>query len=342
MATAKDSVKKDKSKKLMLRPVPVLAYAPETRFIVGVGLISPFQWRRDSITHHSIISAYIVYTQNKQDYIYMPYQVFTTRNEFYFEGESDYYNYSYYYWGIGENRVPKELYNVKFPRFLLNAYRKIEGKFYLGIDYYYENDMMFNNNSDSALNTQELIGGNGSVSSGIGVDILFDTRDSIFFPHHGWYIKGVSYFNSTQLGATQKYGKAITDVSWYHSLTKSTILALTQHNQVSWGDVPFNQLALIGGTRQIRGYYMGYYRDNVLSYFQGEARVHLFDRVGGVVFGTISAYGNFHTFPENPVPIFAEGVGLRYNYVKKQHINLRADIAFGVSPEYYLTIQESF
>jgi outer membrane protein assembly factor BamA len=331
-----------KDKKVDIRVVPVLSYAPETRFLVGIGGIAPFKCSYDSATRNSLVSAYVAYSQNKQNYLYIPFQIFTGHNNYYLEGEADYYNYSYYYWGIGQERVPKELYNVSYPKIILNAFRKISAHFYLGLDYYYEMDMMRGTQAGGSLGADTVKGSNGSTTSGVGLDLLYDTRDSVFFPRHGWYIKATSNFNSTAFGATIDYDRIITDISWYHQLSNPLVLALTQHNQLTWGNVPFNQLALVGGSRQVRGYYMGYYRDNNLSYVQAEARVHITGRIGAVAFGTAGVYGNYHTFPESPAPFVAEGIGLRYTYVKKQHINLRADMAFGNTIEYYLTILESF
>ncbi len=342
-ASGGDSTKHKKNdNKLELRPVPVISYAPETRLLFGVGLLTPFKCSDDSVTKHSLIAAYAVYSQNKQDYIYIPYQIYTKNNNYYIEGEADYYNYSYYYWGIGENRVPQELYNVRFPRISVNAYRKILPHFYAGLDYYLEDDVMGTTQPGGSLAADTAAGSKGSLNSGAGVDLLYDTRDSIFFPRHGWYIKATSFFNAPQFGANFSYNKVVTDISWYHQLADPVVLAVTQHNQFTWGDVPFNQLALVGGTRQIRGYYMGYYRDDVLSYLQAETRVHLIGRFGFDAFGTTAFLGNYHTFPETPKPIYAGGVGIRYNYIRSRHINVRADIGFGVTSEYYLTIQEAF
>lgn len=342
-ASGSDTTKRRKNyNKIELRPIPVISYAPETRLLFGIGLLTPFKCANDSATKHSLIAAYAVYSQNKQDYIYIPYQIYTKNNNYYIEGEADYYNYSYYYWGIGENRVPQELYNVRFPRIAVNAYRKIKSHFYAGIDYYLEDDMMGTTLAGGSLAADTIRGSKGSVTSGVGVDLLYDTRDSIFFPRHGWYIKATSNFNYPRFGSTYSFDKVVTDASWYHQICNPVVLALTQHNQFTWGDVPFNQMALVGGTRQIRGYYMGYYRDDILSYLQAETRVHVIGRFGFDAFGTMAFLGNYHTFPETPHPIYASGIGIRYNYIRSRHINVRADIGFGVTSEYYLTIQEAF
>lgn len=341
-ASAGDTAKNGKKhKKTEVRLVPVISYAPETGFLFGIGALTPFKCSNDSVTKHSLVAAFVAYSQYKQYYYYMPYQVYTKNNNYYMEGEADFYKYSYYYWGIGENRVAKELYNVSYPKIFLNAFRKISSNFYAGLDYYYEQDIM-GAPLPSEIPNIEVPGGNGGVISGGGIDLLYDTRDNIFFPKHGWYIKEVSYFNTTQMGSTLNFERVVTDVSWYHELARPVVLALTQHNQFDWGDAPFNQLAQVGGTKQIRGYYMGYYRDDALSYVQGETRINLIGRVGFVAFGTMAFYGNYHTFPETPSPVFAEGIGLRYNYEKKEHINVRLDIGYGNTVEYYLTIQEAF
>lgn len=342
-ASGSDTAKnKRKDSKLEFRPVPVISYAPETRLLLGVGLLTPFKCSNDTITKHSLIAAYAVYSQNKQDYIYIPYQIFTKDNTYYIEGEVDYYNYSYYYWGTGENRVPQELYSVRFPRVAVNSYRKIKSHFYAGLDYYLEDDMMGSTVAGGSLAADTVKGSKGSITSGAGVDLLYDTRDSIFFPRHGWYIKATSNFNYPQFGSNFSFSKVVTDISWYHQLSNPIVLAVTEHNQFTWGNVPFNQLALVGGTRQLRGYYMGYYRDDILSYLQAETRVHLIGRFGFDAFGAMAFLGNYHTFPETPKPIYTSGIGLRYNYIRRRHINVRADIGFGVTHEYYLTIQEAF
>ncbi len=330
-----------KKDKLRIQPVPVISYAPETRLLFGAGALAIFELSSDSTTHYSLISPFIAYTQNHQSYLYIPYFLYTKDNKYYIDGEADYYNYSYYYWGIGTNRVPKELYKVRFPRLQVNAYRKVIPHFYVGIDYFYENDDIWKTVPGGELSQGAIPGSRGSISSGFGIDASYDTRDSVYFPHSGWYIKGVSYFNSPILGASSNFGRVITDINYYHQLCDPVVLAVNEHTQLSWGNVPFNQLALVGGTKQMRGYYTGYYRDDAFTYLQAEARIHLIGRVSLAAFGSAGLLGNYTVFPEMN-PIFAEGLGLRYNYATHTHVNVRLDIAYGTSVEFYLTIQEAF
>ena len=233
---------KHTEKKFQVRGIPVVSYAPETHLLVGVGGLVTFQMcHQDTVTHHSLVEAFVAYTQNHQEYIYVPYILYTKNNNYYFEGEVDYYNYSYYYWGAGTHRVPQELYNVRFPRISMNAYRKIIPHSYGGIDYYFENDNIWQTTDGGQLQTGEILGSNGSANSGTGIDLLYDTRDSIYFPKKGWFIKATSFLNSTALGSTYNYNKVISDVSWYTSLSQRTVLAVNEHTQLTWEMFPLHK-----------------------------------------------------------------------------------------------------
>ncbi|NNM94291.1 MAG: BamA/TamA family outer membrane protein [Bacteroidia bacterium] len=339
---ASDSLKKPGKGKIHFRPVPVIATAPETGIRVGVGALSSFPLYTDSATHYSLISPFVCYTQDKQDYLFIPYELYSKDNNYYFEGEVDYYNFSYYYWGVGTNRVAKELYDVRFPKIFCNAYKKLVPHVYAGIDYYFEDDKIMNLNPAGQLATGEITGAGGSVNSGLGVCAYYDTRDSVYYPTRGWYIKATSYFNSNLVGASFNYTKITADICSYRQIARPVVLAFDEHTVITSGTVPFNQMALVGGPYDMRGYYMGYYRDNDFTMLQAEARIHLFWRIGFDAFAGFGYFGNANVFPESPGAIHAEGVGLRYNYDKRQHVNVRLDVGYGQSAEIYLEVLEAF
>ncbi len=270
--------------RLQVIPVPVLYYTPETRFAFGGGVSFTIQLHKDSSTNYSQIFFVAAYTQNRQIVAYFPFDFYSKDNDYYLDGEVGFYRYSYYYWGIGENRVPKELYAMRYPRLIANVYRKLTPHLYSGLAYNFEKDVILKTQLGGELSTGEVTGTLGCTVSGLGLDALYDTRDSIFFPTKGWYIKAVSYFNYPVFGSTVSFAKIITNVSYYKQICKPLILAFNQQNIFCFGDVPFNQLALLGGSKQMRGYYLGYYRDKFLSLFQAEARLHIYRRWGADFF----------------------------------------------------------
>jgi outer membrane protein assembly factor BamA len=329
-------------RKVHFIPVPVFYYTPETHFAFGVGGSFTFKLSQTPETHYSQVLAIIAYTQRRQAILYFPVEIYSKDNNYFLDGDLGFFKYSYYYWGIGTARVPRELYDVRYPRITLNFYRKLFHNIYAGVDYNFERDIMLHIDPNGELATGLIPGSRGCRVSGGGITLLYDSRDSIFFPTKGLYIKIASFFNTPQWGSTNTFNKLTTEFSWYKQLSPSFILAMNQRNQFTYGDVPFNQLALIGGSKQMRGYYYGYYRDKFMTMLQAESRIHIHGHWGVAVFAASALIGNPTIFPDANGPIFAEGVGLRYNANTKQHINIRGDIGYGKSVEYYLSVEEAF
>src|SRR5690606_24132468 len=95
--------------------------------------------------------------------------------------------------------------------------------------------------------------------------------------------------NSKFLGSDLNYQKWILDARKFFPLSPKSELGINGYVEFSNGEVPFNQMALIGGTKRMRGYYEGRYRDNHLILFQTEYRFPVWWRFSGVVFGGAGA-----------------------------------------------------
>ena len=51
--------------------------------------------------------------------IFLPFQVFLDDDKTYLNADFGWYKYNYFYYGIGENKVEQERYDVTFPNFEL-------------------------------------------------------------------------------------------------------------------------------------------------------------------------------------------------------------------------------
>ena len=110
------------------------------------------------------------------------------------------------------------------------------------------------------------------------------------------------------------------------------------------GEVPFQQLALIGGPRRMRGFFEGRFRDKSLWILQAEYR-----RVIKGIFG-MAVFGGMGNVAPQASKLFREkvhlayGLGLRIRLSKQDKINLRIDVGWNeegnLSP--YLTVAEAF
>jgi len=135
----------------------------------------------------------------------------------------------------------------------------------------------------------------------------------------------------------------VADVSSYHRLHPHAILAFNYFLSFTHGTTPFNALSLLGGTRRMRGYYEGRYRDQNAGLLQSELRFDVYKRLGAVVFGSVGALGDGRDFLHLREPKGTYGTGLRFTINRRDHLNLRLDYGLGQqSSGFYLTIGEAF
>lgn len=175
-----------------------------------------------------------------------------------------------------------------------------------------------------------------------GFSLTYDSRDNLTAPYKGLYInfnqrfffKGLNkdyHFNSTELTASK-----------YTPVWKGAILAVQFHGLFNYGgNVPWFQMASVGGNSSMRGYFEGRYRDKNIVDGQIELRQRIWKRHGMVVWG-----GAANIFPslksidkKQTLPNY--GIGYRWEF--KKRVNIRLDYGFGKHVSGFLfNINEAF
>lgn len=339
----KDSTKLKKSSFLVL---PVVFLTPETNFGFGVGSVFTFRFDdKDSISRPSQIQPGFAYTLNKQILAYLPFQLFWKNGKYISFGELGYYKYNYFFFGIGNQQDPnfRELYGVDYPRIRINVLQKIKPNFYLGGRYWFEDFQTRDFETDGQLISGKIPGGNGGKTSGLGIVAWFDTRDNLFYPSKGTNIQTSFIINSKITGSDFQYPRFELDANQYFSLSNKQVLAFNFYSVFMKGEIPFNRLALLGGSKKMRGFYEGRYRDKNLLLLQAEYRVELFWRLGATAFANIGTVSNkFQNFGNQPLRS-TYGAGLRFALDKENKVNLRFDVGFSRnSSGIYITFGEAF
>ena len=343
-------------KRLAVIPLPLVYYTPETRLAYGAALTATLRFRRDAglaDARPSQVTLGVAYTQNHQLLLYLPFQLFYDHNRYYAYGEAGYYRYNYYFYGLGAHEVPRELYGVNFPRVRLNAFRRLgsglgRGKLYAGLRYQYEDYRVNSVAAGGLLATGTVPGGRGSRLTGGGLGLFYDSRDNVFFPSKGVVADAAFLYRNRAVGAgpggeTTRFDRYSADVSSYHALGKHAILAANYFASFTAGTAPFNALSLLGGTKRLRGYYEGRYRDQNAALLQTELRLDVYHRLGVVVFGGVGVLGDDQTLLRLHESKGAYGAGLRFTINQRDHLNLRLDYGRGrQSSGFYLTVGEAF
>ena len=353
-------------KRVSLLPLPLLYYSPETRLGYGAALTATFRFKRDSVlfgqkpvrrkpVRPSQISFGAAYTQNQQVLLFVPFQIFYDHNRYLFVGEAGYYRYSYYFFGVGQRDIPRELYKVNYPRIRLNAFRRIagngesgSGQLYAGLRYQYEDYRVITTATDGLLATGTVPGGLGSRLSGGGLGLFYDSRDQLFFPRRG-VVADLTGLLRNRARASDPTGQSTTfdrysaDVSSYHTLSTHTVLAFNYFASFTAGTAPFNAMSLLGGTKRMRGYYEGRFRDKNAALVQAELRFDVYKRLGAAVFGAVGVLGDDNRLLRTDDPKGAYGAGLRFTVNRRDHINIRVDYGLGNnSSGLYVTVGEAF
>lgn len=334
-------------RKSSLIPIPVVYYTPETRFAGGLAALFTFRFRGQADTERpSQLTLGFAYTQENQLLLYLPFQIFSKNQTWQFNGELGYYKYVYHFYGIGNDtrQEDKETYDVDFPRVRLNALRIVAPRHYLGLRYWWDDYRITRIEEGKALDGNDIVGKHGGVISGAGLVWNYDSRDHLFFPTRGQWVEVEAFFNTKLLGSDFDFSRYSVDAVAYFSKNERHVWALNGWLVHLRGEVPFQQLAFIGGPKKMRGYFEGRFRDKNLWMLQAEYRTWLKGPLGAAFFGGMGGVA------PNPSDIFhrkihlTAGLGLRLRLSKRDLINLRLDVASNESGQVfpYLTVKEAF
>ena len=352
MTAQKFRLYSDTSKNARKIILPILLYTPETQF--AAGLLGVTLWKNqhpEVPTRTSNAELVLLYTSRGQLIIIPRYTIFTRGEKYLIEGfGEELINYRDYYFGIGNNTPASN--REKFKYDVIGWENRIgrrifkRRKLFIGLEtraiQYYNMRL----EPGGQLETEKNTGYNGSSSIGLGPSITWDERDNVVNPSRGFYFDVRYSTYSTALGGTVNYHRTYIDLRKYINVnpSKRHILAMEMFGNFVRGDVPIKELAEFGGSRIMRGYYRGRYRDNYMTAFQTEYRMPVYKRIGFVAFAGLGKVYNPSALNFDGLH-YTYGGGLRYTINKREKLNLRLDYARG-DPHYlgyfYLGFAESF
>ena len=189
----------------------------------------------------------------------------------------------------------------------------------------------------------EVVGSEGGASSGFGLIYVIDSRDNINSPSQGVYYQLRAVFHSRAFGGRYDFNDYRVDLRGYYPVFGDNTLGAQIYGNFVRGFPPFYELARMGGSERMRGYYEGRFRDRNYVAVQAEFRRMIWLRVGVVAFvgaGEVKdQIGLFRLQDLKP----SYGFGIRYVIDLKEKISVRADIAWGQDTNgIYFSINQAF
>ncbi len=364
--TEPDSLAKIKTPKLDF--FPAISYSPETKLTLGGIGIKYFDFRKNDLeTPISQLEFFAVYTTAKQVLIEGRWEFFTHQKKWRTRGEAIYNHYTDRDYGLGndagmliaqvdDNNNPDTLNYLLFKadrlKFSPVVLRKIGPDLSLGVQT--DLEYMWNYeplpkahhflNSDSARLLDLPVAG---LRSGLGLQLLHDTRDFVANPLSGSLVEVNGLYYHKFIGSQFQYARLMVDARKYINTFSNQTLALRGMLSVQGSDepIPMRALSRTNGHKLVRGYFRGTYQDNHIATFEAEYRLPFFKeesssklwqvwkRLGMVAF--ISGAQTMHQMEEFGFDRFnlAAGGGLRILMNKSSRVNIRIDYAFGLTKD---------
>ncbi len=328
---------------------PTLAFSPETNWEFGISGLLVYRAKKDTTNRLSELKTFSFLTLEKQYGTLIEHALYTDKNKYFFLGELKFVNFPLSYFGIGpssESGQPATVNAVEF-KFRERILRQIAPSIFTGFEMDFQRlsqvDFKWPNNQPPI---SAPLGSQGSANLSLGWGLLYDNIHNVLNPRHGHYMELAFLNSNTAWGSDYSFNMVFADFRYYKPVRKRNVLAVQAFGQFGSGDVPFNELSLMGGERLMRGYYLGRYRDKNLIAGQVEYRMLPFSfakRWGASVF--VSAGSVFPSFSEyrNGPLVWSAGFGPRFLLFPKKDVYNRFDIAFtSEGTGFYFFIGEAF
>ena len=307
---------------------------------------------RDKISN-LILNAY--YSLYHQYWFTANSNIYFAKRKIHLFGDIRYYNFPTQTFGTGTESLASESLDIKFSYLRIYQYifREIRPDLYVGLGYNF--DYHYNVKPDSVpgrvLNEMgKYLVTNHSISSGVSLNILYDSRRNAVNPDNGSYAYVQFRPNLTMWGSDNNWQSLMVDLRHYIRLPGSShnVLAFWNYNNFTLkGNPPYLDIPSVGWdyySNTGRGYVPGRYTGKNFVYLESEYRYRITRNgiLGGVVFG------NMETFFENTSLIHSfipgGGVGLRIKINKFSNTNLGIDYGFGLegSRGFFFNLGEVF
>jgi hypothetical protein len=330
---------------LKITGYPYIFYTPEIEFAIGGAVILSMPLSSDTNVKASnaMLSGY--YSQKASYDIFLNPEFFLGRDQYYINLSIDYFRYVDKYWGIGNNTPDFDSADYVRKIFWTNLEVDVRawGPLKVGLNYDFNHTDIIDKGSNQLLLSGETPGSDGGITSGFGLVLFADTRNSAFYSSKGGYYK-LSFLNGAEwLGSDYLFSRWVLDLRQYIQISAPLIVAVQGYGSLVSGNTPFYLYPALGGDNVMRGYYEGRYRDKFYGAVQGELRARLTSRwgvVGWVGLGDVAAgWDEFKLTQAKP----SFGIGVRFALDPEQILNVRADFAYGKNTKgVYFNAKEAF
>ncbi|HLZ15606.1 MAG TPA: BamA/TamA family outer membrane protein, partial [Cyclobacteriaceae bacterium] len=249
------------------------------------------------------------------------------------------------FWGFGNNTPDSNGEKYVFTQLFTNPQlmRSVYRDFYVGVAYEMQHVYNLQYVPGGLFDTQKVTGKGGGTVSGLGLIFSWDSRNNSFSSSKGAFLQlNVTRFQR-EFFSDFEYTNYIIDARKYLPVGKQDVVAFQSYSYLNSGNVAIRNMAILGGSDIMRGYYEGRFTDRNMTAFQAEYRKHIWRRFGLVAFG---GYGQVFNEIQQlgwRSMKYSFGGGVRFSVNPRERLNLRLDYGIGEDSQgWYFSIREAF
>jgi hypothetical protein len=333
------------TRELGLLVYPSVVFTPESGWEYGLNSVFVYYANEDPSNRLSEISAFVFLTQRLQYGAEAEHTIYTDKNTWFFYGNVRAHSFPLEYYGAGPD-VPLEpiaVYTDKFLRVRERFLRNVDGNLFIGL----ETDLQWligvEWEAEEGVDDFAVpLGGEGHLSVGLGLGIVYDSCHNALNCRHG-ELAELGFLRYGDRERKYVMNSYFFDARLFREVGDTGVIAAQAAGNFTSGDVPFNQLAILGGARLMRGYYEGHYRDRNAIAGQVEYRwlpiPHLW-RFGAAAHASVGSVAPDLKFDKL---LWAIGGGVRFLLFPRKDVFTRFDVAWtGNNLGTYIYIGEAF
>ena len=252
------------------------------------------------------------------------------------------------YFGIGNNtdKADQETFTSRNLEFEAELNHRLTPHGWIGPRVVVRDYRLSDVGAGSLLATDVPVGIDGGTVVGVGATARYDSRDDVFAPGRGLLFNAAITVHDSMIGSDFDFQRYTLDARQYLTIRPDWVLVLTQYGAITRGEVPFQELALIGDASppaRLRGHITGRFRDNDAAIAQAELRYPLYRRLSGVAFVGIGDVAPRLSDLRAADMKWSAGVGLRFRVSEAERIHLRLDVGLAEDESgVYFALMEAF
>ncbi len=320
--------------------MPIVGYAMQSGLTGGIVTNTSFYTDDRTRFSNLLINGYT--SQYHQFWVTANNTLFFEKLKIHLLGDMRYYNFPTQTYGIGSNTLLSDELDIKYSYLRISQiiYREMAPNLFAGGGY--NIDYHWNITPDTIVgralsDLNKFQKGTRSISSGISLNLLFDSRLNPVNPKGGSYANLQFRPNLMWLGSDTNWQSLLIDLRHYITFPASShnVIAFWDYNNFTLnGSPPYLDKPSVGWdsfSNTGRGYVPGRYTGNNFMYAESEYRFALSGNglLGGVVFGNAETV--FQNWSDKHSLIPGAGLGIRIKMNKFSNTNLAIDYGFGVN-----------